>query len=286
MSFLDYNIVLTAVGLSWLIAQFIKFVTKFYKDKKINFKIFLSMGGMPSAHAAVVSSLSVAIGILEGFNSTLFAISVVLAVIVIYDALGVRRAAGDHAHILNKIIKKILKKDEDGYTDLRERLGHKTSEVILGSLLGTFISLFTLSSFINFPGIFKSLFSASYIFDLAPGKDFKFYIPLLILLSISLFVGILIWIFSIKKNPVWKKLLRKFYNLFFTFGIIGYLLLLFRYENAYFLSMRFLWIVLLGVIVVWKILIIRYILTKFKKDLDRYQDTKTKEKYMPLSNKK
>lgn len=135
------NVIVTCF-LGWFIAQLIKVILTLIKDKKIDFRRFIGSGGFPSSHASLVTSLATAVGIIDGFNSTEFTITVVLAVIVMYDAAGVRRAAGQQARILNKIVeewdfKDLTKTDKR----LKELLGHSPKEVFAGAILGIVIAL-------------------------------------------------------------------------------------------------------------------------------------------------
>ena len=140
MSWRD-NVIVTCL-LGWFIAQFIKVILTLIKDKKIDFRRFIGAGGFPSSHAAFVTSLATAVGLTNGFNGAEFAISVVLALVVMYDAAGVRRAAGQQARILNKIVEEWEHKDLT-QTDkrLKELLGHTPKEVFAGAILGIVIAL-------------------------------------------------------------------------------------------------------------------------------------------------
>ena len=135
------NVVVTCI-LAWFIAQLIKVILTLIKDKKIDFRRFVGSGGFPSSHASFVTSLATAVGIIDGFDSTEFAITVVLALVVMYDAAGVRRAAGQQARILNKIVEAWEHKDL-AQTDkrLKELLGHTPKEVFAGAILGIVIAL-------------------------------------------------------------------------------------------------------------------------------------------------
>lgn len=116
------------------LAQFIKIFTG--KEKVVDFpRIFMS-GGMPSSHSSFVTSLSTSVGIYSGFDSVEFVISVVFALIVMYDASGVRRAVGKQAAILNKIVEDLQNKKHIEHETLKELVGHTPKEVILGAILG------------------------------------------------------------------------------------------------------------------------------------------------------
>ncbi|MBE7015995.1 MAG: divergent PAP2 family protein [Ruminococcaceae bacterium] len=134
--------VLVTCFISWFIAQFIKVVTVLIKSKRIDFRRFIGSGGMPSSHSSFVTSLTTSVAITEGFSSTAFAISVVLALVVMYDAAGVRRAAGQQAKILNKIVEEWEHADF-AKTDkrLKELLGHTPFEVFAGAILGIAIAI-------------------------------------------------------------------------------------------------------------------------------------------------
>ena len=119
-----------------------KVIISLFTDKKLNFRKFLDTGSMPSSHTASVVSLTTAIGIFEGLDSVLFALSTVFAIVVMYDASGVRRAAGKQAVVLNKIVENIRKKE--GHTilekNLKELIGHTPLEVIVGAVLGAAVA--------------------------------------------------------------------------------------------------------------------------------------------------
>lgn len=123
-------------------AQVIKFIIRSNKQK-FSFKNLLAYSGMPSGHTAMVVSLSVITGLENGFDSSLFAITVILAIIVIRDALGIRRYLGQHGRILNVLVDD-LKEDEmldEKYPHLLERIGHTPAQVLVGGILGLLISI-------------------------------------------------------------------------------------------------------------------------------------------------
>ena len=135
------NVVVTCIA-AWFIAQLLKVIITLVKDKKIDFRRFVGSGGFPSSHAAFVTSLATAVGLINGFGGSEFAISAVLALVVMYDAAGVRRAAGQQARILNKIVEEWNKTDL-AKTDkrLKELLGHTPKEVFAGAVLGIILAL-------------------------------------------------------------------------------------------------------------------------------------------------
>lgn len=133
-------------------AQIIKIPIKFLVTKQFTPSIAFSTGGMPSSHSAAVTALTTAIGIVEGLSSSAFAISAIFSVITMYDASGVRRHAGRHAVVLNRLIDDFQlffehakdwnrKEDYEKRQELKELLGHEPSEVFFGGLTGILIAL-------------------------------------------------------------------------------------------------------------------------------------------------
>jgi acid phosphatase family membrane protein YuiD len=104
--------------------------------KHWNLRRFVETGGMPSSHAASVSTLSTMVGLHEGFRSSIFGVTLFFSLIVMYDAAGLRRAAGRHAEVLNRLIDEHFKNPEEGAHKLMELLGHTPFEVFVGALLG------------------------------------------------------------------------------------------------------------------------------------------------------
>ena len=127
--------------LLWFVIQLFKLLYDLVKNKKFNFKRILGAGGMPSSHSAVVTGLATLIGKYEGVDSAIFAMSFVVAFVVMYDACGVRRAAGKQAALLNKLV------ETPGLTGVQvserlvEVLGHTPIQVIVGALIGIIVGL-------------------------------------------------------------------------------------------------------------------------------------------------
>lgn len=141
INFCRESVLVTAI-IAWFLAQVLKVIFVLVKDKKIDFSRFVGAGGMPSSHSSFVVSLALGVGLVSGFTSTAFAISVVLALVVMYDAAGVRRAAGQQARILNKIVEEWGKEDfKTTEKKLKELLGHTPVEVFAGAMLGAVIAL-------------------------------------------------------------------------------------------------------------------------------------------------
>lgn len=121
---------------SWCLAQCIKMLLAFIKTRRIRLHYLVSTGGMPSAHSATVSGLATALGITEGFESPLFAIAAVYAIITMFDASTVRRATGQQAAVLNEIIRELFTEHRFQHKRLKELLGHTRIEVLMGMLTG------------------------------------------------------------------------------------------------------------------------------------------------------
>jgi acid phosphatase family membrane protein YuiD len=124
------------------LAQVLKVIVVLVKDRKMNFRYLVTSGGMPSSHSSLVVCLAASTGLVDGWGSTTFAISVVLAMVVMYDAAGVRQAAGKQARVLNKIMDDweqtqsyVVSEDR-----LKELLGHTPRQVLMGALLGVVVA--------------------------------------------------------------------------------------------------------------------------------------------------
>lgn len=121
-----------------MFAQLLKVLIVLLIDRRVDLHRLTETGGMPSSHSAAVSCLALSIGLTQGFSSPLFTIAAVLAVVVIYDATGIRQAAGKHAEILNEISRELSDLMEHGYQPhtLKTLLGHTHPQAIAGILLG------------------------------------------------------------------------------------------------------------------------------------------------------
>ncbi|MBD1832224.1 divergent PAP2 family protein [Trichocoleus sp. FACHB-90] len=135
------NHVLVVATLACLIAQASKIIVELVQHGKVNVRVLVTTGGMPSAHSALVTALATGIGQTLGWASTEFALATIFAVIVMYDAAGVRQAAGKQARILNQIIDELFQEHPKFNEDrLKELLGHTPFQVIVGSALGIAVS--------------------------------------------------------------------------------------------------------------------------------------------------
>ena len=120
----------------WFAIQTFKVIYDLVTTKKFNFKRIMGAGGMPSSHSAVVTSIATLIGKSEGVDSPMFALSLVFAMVVMYDAAGVRRAAGKQASVLNKIVQTPGLSNIEVHEKLLEALGHTPLQVFVGALIG------------------------------------------------------------------------------------------------------------------------------------------------------
>ncbi len=144
---LDNSVLLVAV-VACLIAQASKLVVELIKNRKVNVRALVTTGGMPSAHSALVTSLATGVGQTSGWASPEFAIATIFAIIVMYDAAGVRQAAGKQARILNQMIDELFSEHHKFNEDrLKELLGHTPFQVIIGSALGITISWLAASAY-------------------------------------------------------------------------------------------------------------------------------------------
>jgi len=120
----------------WFCIQTFKVIYDLYTTKKFNFKRILGAGGMPSSHSAVVTSIATLIGKYQGVNSAIFGLALMFALVVMYDACGVRRAAGKQAKVLNEIVNTPGLSSIEVQGKLQEALGHTPVQVFVGAAIG------------------------------------------------------------------------------------------------------------------------------------------------------
>ena len=135
------NHILIAAFIAWAVAQVSKTIYELIRQRKLLFNRLVSSGGMPSSHSALVTGLATATARVAGIDSAAFAITVVLASIVMYDAAGVRRAVSIQARILNQMIDEAFQGHPFAEKRLRELIGHTPIQVLVGGLLGIGIAL-------------------------------------------------------------------------------------------------------------------------------------------------
>lgn len=127
--------------LAWGIAQTVKVVLASVRQRHLDLRVLAQTGGMPSSHAAIVTGLTAAVGRINGVDSASFAIAVIFSLVVMYDAQGVRRAAGRQAAVLNRLIDDLVAQRGLREDRLRELLGHTPFQVLVGAALGVAVGL-------------------------------------------------------------------------------------------------------------------------------------------------
>jgi len=125
---------------SGLIAQIIKVFSYFLQNRKLNLKRMFETGGMPSSHASTSSTITILVGLNAGFNSIIFTTTLFFSLVIMYDAAGLRRAAGKQAAVLNKIIDEFQQTKHLREERLMELLGHTPLEVFFGAILGVLVA--------------------------------------------------------------------------------------------------------------------------------------------------
>ena len=126
---------------AWAIAQVAKVVISSARLRRLNLRVLADPGGMPSSHSAIVMGLTSAIGKYAGISSAPFAIALILSFVVMYDAAGVRRAAGRQAAVLNRLVEELVHMRGVQETEVRELLGHTPVEVLVGAVIGIAVGL-------------------------------------------------------------------------------------------------------------------------------------------------
>ncbi|MCL1791882.1 MAG: divergent PAP2 family protein [Peptococcaceae bacterium] len=143
------NNILFVSMLAWFLAQGGKILLAFFLGRKFSLRMLIESGGFPSSHSALVSSLAIQVGQVVGWETPIFAVCLIFAFIVMYDAAGVRRAAGEHAYLINEIIDRLdlsgihknTKDVEDEKKRLKELIGHTPFEVFGGAVLGVVVAI-------------------------------------------------------------------------------------------------------------------------------------------------
>lgn len=136
-----YNAILISAVTAWAIAQLLKVAVNVILLRKLNFQLIFSSGGFPSSHSATVSALALGIGKYYGWDSPIFAVSAVFGMIVLYDAAGVRRAAGKQAEVINRLVERLHPSLHFDQERLKELIGHTPLEVFGGASVGIIVGL-------------------------------------------------------------------------------------------------------------------------------------------------
>lgn len=137
-----YYVIISIVAM--MLAQISKLFTKYWFTREWDYSAMFATGGMPSSHTALVTALATSIGLIEGFETTSFAITFVFGMVIAHDSMGIRFEAGKHASVINKIaddLSELLDQPENPEEKLKDLLGHHPIEVIGGFLLGIIVAL-------------------------------------------------------------------------------------------------------------------------------------------------
>ena len=126
---------------AWCVAQILKVIVESIKDKRLNFSYLITMGGMPSSHAALVCALATTVAVVYGVGSAVFAISAFFALVVMYDAAGVRQTVSTQSTMLNRIVEELFKGNPHFQQRVKELIGHTKFEVAAGAILGIVVAL-------------------------------------------------------------------------------------------------------------------------------------------------
>lgn len=130
------------IGLfAWGLAQVLKVPIEYILHRRLNWGLLFSSGGMPSSHSALVTSITLATGLLDGFNTPVFALAFAITMIVVYDAAGVRREAGRHAEKINILINEFFSGHPISDKQLKEVIGHTPAQVLAGVILGLGVAM-------------------------------------------------------------------------------------------------------------------------------------------------
>ncbi|PKO15959.1 MAG: hypothetical protein CVU39_10625 [Chloroflexi bacterium HGW-Chloroflexi-10] len=135
------NQVWVAGMLGWFLGQFLKVPVEYLFNRRMNWSLWFSSGGMPSSHSSLMTSVTLSIALNYGFGSPIFALAFAISMIVVYDATGVRRQAGIHAQKINLLFEEILQGKPIEVEKLKEVLGHTPLQVVGGVLLGVAIAI-------------------------------------------------------------------------------------------------------------------------------------------------
>lgn len=136
-----HNVILVSAIVAWLTAQVLKVLVSFVVLKKVDIELLLSSGGFPSSHSATVCALSLGIGKYYGWDDPIFAVAAIFGMIVMYDATGVRQAAGKQAEVINKLVESLYQGSDLAQERLKELIGHTPFEVFGGAIVGIAVGL-------------------------------------------------------------------------------------------------------------------------------------------------
>lgn len=257
---------------AWVVAQSLKFCLAAFRGQ-LDFRYFYTSGGMPSAHSAVVVSLATVALVVSGVESSIFGLSAVFAAVVMYDSFGVRRASGEQAAAINRILLAMSPKPgQPQPAQLREVLGHNPVEVLVGAALGLIVSLaFYADKFtaqINYltsqPGRFEiKLFVAIFGFIILAGLGVRFWLRK-----------------RSKTSAAWRGLGRAVLLNTEVIGVSGLVITLVQYETSSYLSWRlWSWVILL-IWVIWTSVLINRLRKQLPTSLEVEHEALRKQKWL------
>ena len=135
------NKVLIVPICAWAVAQLIKVFVILAQEKRLDLRCLVTSGGMPSAHSALIAALATSVAMVQGLGSVAFGIAAILALVVMYDAAGLRQSVGQQSAVLNRIVRELrARRITELERDLREFIGHTLVQVIAGAILGVFVA--------------------------------------------------------------------------------------------------------------------------------------------------
>lgn len=271
---MEYNPFILVPLATWAIAQVSKFALAALRGR-IDFRYLYASGGMPSVHSAVVCSLAVTALLVEGMNSHLFGLAVIVAVIVMYDSFGVRRAAGEQAAAINMLIESLDRsrvKLEQPRLHLREILGHQPREVAVGAVLGV-----VLGAVFNY----EKLGGLTAFLQTFPGKPEVYaYAGIFAALLIGGLIARIVMRKLYPKSAVMKKVSKQWLVFTQTTGWVGLGLSLLVYERASYLGWRIWPVGLLVIVVTWAGVLLVQAAQRVPESLEQEAETARKRKWL------
>ena len=135
------NKILVISFCAWVLAQLVKVLIVLVREKRLDFHYLVASGGMPSAHSATVSALATSVAMIQGLGSVAFGIAAIFAIVVMYDAAGMRQSVGQQAAVLNRIMEELrFRRIAELERDLREFIGHTQFQVLVGAVMGILLA--------------------------------------------------------------------------------------------------------------------------------------------------
>jgi acid phosphatase family membrane protein YuiD len=242
-----YNPYIVVPLATWAVAQISKFAVAALRGR-VDLRYLYASGGMPSVHSAVVTSLATTAALVDGLDSHLFGVTVILAAIVMYDSFGVRRSSGEQAMAINMLIDSLgrdrVKLDRPDL-HLREILGHQPREVTVGALLGIFLA--GLFNYDKLGGL------TTFMQTLPARPELIAYLAVFAVILLGGLVTRFVLVARYKKSRTMRKLAQRILTATQVVGWLGLVSVVFVYERASYLSWRLWPLLILAIGVVWGI---------------------------------